>query len=328
MKPCYGGLSFSFWEQTGAKNIHAEHHSAKHKSVCRKKNKKTMTWWHISQEATWSNMRHKRCKCLRWGQNSGRTWSQTTRLCCAGRGPEHVLSKWGFRPGKTAQGDVEICRRTDWTIGKPERWGMSAGSSSVTRGKWRRGEPRKTWSVQRGRERNGNSSSPESRSGITEAFPVHIITHAFRGRVAGGGGWEGGSPHSNYQTIKMTIGSQLHFLQANGANFSQVSHVHLGLISGPSSYLDHSSSFPVFSYFPLYDSPLNLSSYFMFPTYVLLCPFIRVLPFPASLLPPHLTQALLTINRIFPPVSSGQRSPPPHTHPPNSTPKLLFNYPV
>lgn len=40
-------------------------------------------------------------------------------------------------------------------------------------------------------------------------------------------GWRGSSPHSNYQTIKMTIGSQLHFLQANGANFSQVSHVHL-----------------------------------------------------------------------------------------------------
>lgn len=91
----------------------------------------------------------------------------------------------------------------------------------------RRGEPRKTWSVQRGWEQNGDSYSSESRSGITEAFPVHIITHAVRGRVAGGVGWGGSSPHSNYQTIKMTIASQLHFLQASRANFSQVSHVHL-----------------------------------------------------------------------------------------------------
>lgn len=28
--------------------------------------------------------------------------------------------------------------------------------------------------------------SSESRSGITEAFPAHIITHAFRGRVVAG----------------------------------------------------------------------------------------------------------------------------------------------
>lgn len=49
----------------------------------------------------------------------------------------------------------------------------------------------------------------ESRSGITEAFPVHIITHAFRKRVDGG---RDSRYHSNYETIKMMIRSSLHFL--------------------------------------------------------------------------------------------------------------------
>lgn len=65
--------------------------------------------------------------------------------------------------------------------------GRSAGSSGVIRGgECPTEELRMRWSVQRGTAADGDSS--ESRSGITEAFPLHVIAHAFRGRVVGGWG--------------------------------------------------------------------------------------------------------------------------------------------
>lgn len=52
-----------------------------------------------------------------------------------------------------------------------------------------------------GSDRTGaEGDCSESRSGITEAFPVHIITHAFRGRVVGG---RASQYRSNYESIKM-----------------------------------------------------------------------------------------------------------------------------
>ena len=74
---------------------------------------------------------------------------------------------------------------TDWTLRKPKRreglraaavlLGASADGGAVY--------------MMVGSERTAAEGDfSESRSGITEAFPVHIITHAFRGRVGGGGG--------------------------------------------------------------------------------------------------------------------------------------------
>lgn len=70
---------------------------------------------------------------------------------------------------------MKVCRLTGLTIGKPQRGeGLQAAEALLGASV---DEVAPSWTVCS--ERTGaEGDSPESRSEITEAFPVHIITHA------------------------------------------------------------------------------------------------------------------------------------------------------